>query len=93
MRLFAKEQQQRAAGEGGGASFSDGKPLARAVYVAPLEALVTEKYVEWKEKLGNALGVKVAKLTGTVRGFKLWTNYKPWQFNTMTSHRFSAFLW
>eukprot|EP00878_Enallax_costatus_P009764 GHUV01010197.1.p1 GENE.GHUV01010197.1~~GHUV01010197.1.p1 ORF type:complete len:1043 (+),score=291.77 GHUV01010197.1:469-3129(+) len=64
LRLLAKEQQQRAAGEDGGSSFADGKPLVHAVYVAPLEALVAEKYVEWKEKLGKGLGIKVAKLTG-----------------------------
>lgn len=66
LRLLAKEQQQRAAGEGGGSSFSDGKPLVHAVYVAPLEALVTEKFVEWKEKLEKGLNIKVARLTGGV---------------------------
>eukprot|EP00879_Flechtneria_rotunda_P006108 GHRR01006421.1.p1 GENE.GHRR01006421.1~~GHRR01006421.1.p1 ORF type:complete len:1855 (+),score=687.13 GHRR01006421.1:742-6306(+) len=64
LRLLAKEQQQRAAGEGGGPGFGTGKPLVHAVYVAPLEALVTEKYVEWKEKLEKGLSIKVAKLTG-----------------------------
>jgi replicative superfamily II helicase len=34
------------------------------VYVAPLEALVAEKFAEWSEKLGKGLGVKVARLTG-----------------------------
>lgn len=64
LRLLAKEQQQRAAGEGGGSHFGDGKPLVHAVYVAPLESLVAEKYAEWKEKLEKGLGIKVARLTG-----------------------------
>lgn len=59
LRLFAKEQAER-----GNAAFGDGKPLVHAVYVAPLEALVTEKYKEWSETLGDKLGIKVAKLTG-----------------------------
>lgn len=63
LRLLAKEQQQRAAGEGGGRSFADGKPLVHAVYVAPLEALVTEKFKEWSEKFKD-MGVRIAPLTG-----------------------------
>lgn len=59
LRLFAKEQAER-----GGPSFSEGKPLVHAVYVAPLEALVAEKYAEWSGSLGKALGIKIAKLTG-----------------------------
>lgn len=59
LRLFAKEQAER-----GNADFREGKPLVHAVYVAPLEALVTEKYKEWSETLGDKLGIKVAKLTG-----------------------------
>lgn len=59
MRLFAKEQAER-----GGPNFAEGKPLVHAVYVAPLEALVAEKYAEWTEKLGKTMGIKVAKLTG-----------------------------
>jgi hypothetical protein len=62
LRLFAKEQAER-----GGPSFADGKPLVHAVYVAPLEALVAEKYAEWSEKLGKTLGIKIAKLTGATR--------------------------
>lgn len=59
LRLFAKEQAER-----GGPSFAEGKPLVHAVYVAPLEALVAEKYAEWSEKLNKTLGIKIAKLTG-----------------------------
>jgi hypothetical protein len=61
LRLFAKEQAER-----GGPSYADGKPLVHAVYVAPLEALVAEKYAEWSEKLGKPLGIKIAKLTGMI---------------------------
>ncbi|KAF6257784.1 RNA helicase, activating signal cointegrator 1 [Scenedesmus sp. NREL 46B-D3] len=64
LRLLAREQAARAAGEGGGSGFGDGKPLVHAVYVAPLEPLVLERYVNWKEKLEVGLGVKIAKLTG-----------------------------
>jgi pre-mRNA-splicing helicase BRR2 len=64
LRLLAREQQARAGGEGGGAGFGDGKPLVHAVYVAPLEPLVLERYVNWKEKLEGGLGIKIAKLTG-----------------------------
>lgn len=62
LRLFAKEQAER-----GGPSFGEGKPLVHAVYVAPLEALVAEKYAEWSGTLGKALGIKIAKLTGECR--------------------------
>lgn len=62
LRLFAKEQAER-----GGPNFGEGKPLVHAVYVAPLEALVAEKYAEWSGTLGKALGIKIAKLTGECR--------------------------
>jgi hypothetical protein len=61
LRLFAKEQAQRQ-----GTPFSEGKPLVHAVYVAPLEALVAEKYAEWRDTLGKKLGIKVARLTGVL---------------------------
>jgi pre-mRNA-splicing helicase BRR2 len=64
LRLLAREQQARAGGQGGGSNLGDGKPLFHAVYVAPLEPLVLERYVNWKEKLEGVLGVKIAKLTG-----------------------------
>lgn len=64
LRLFAKEQAER-----GGPNFGEGKPLVHAVYVAPLEALVAEKYAEWSGTLGKALGIKIAKLTGECRVF------------------------
>ncbi|WIA19957.1 hypothetical protein OEZ85_005838 [Tetradesmus obliquus] len=64
LRLLAREQAARASGEGGGSGFGDGKPLVHAVYVAPLEPLVLERYVGWKEKLEGGLGIKIAKLTG-----------------------------
>jgi hypothetical protein len=58
-------------GEGGGTSLSDGKPLVHAMYVAPLEPLVLERYVNWKEKLGEGLGIKIAKLTGALSWFEV----------------------
>lgn len=61
LRLFAKEQAERG---GSSSSFSEGKPLVHAVYVAPLEALVAEKFAEWSGTLGKQLGIKIAKLTG-----------------------------
>jgi hypothetical protein len=64
LRLLAREQQARAGGEGGGTSLKDGKPLVHAVYVAPLEPLVTERYGDWQEKLVKGLGIKMARLTG-----------------------------
>jgi hypothetical protein len=59
-------------GEGGGWSLSDGKPLVHAMYVAPLEPLVLERYVNWKENLGEGLGIKIAKLTGGSSWLKVW---------------------
>jgi pre-mRNA-splicing helicase BRR2 len=63
MRLLGKELATRggagfAGGEGGG------KPTVHAVYVAPLEALVAERYDDWSVRLGEGLGVRVARLTG-----------------------------
>jgi len=65
LRLFAKEQAERG---GSSSSFSEGKPLVHAVYVAPLEALVAEKFAEWSGTLGKQLGIKIAKLTGEGAG-------------------------
>ena len=39
---------------------SEGKGTARAVYVAPMDAIVKEKEKEWVEKLGKGLGIKVS---------------------------------
>lgn len=42
----------------------DGKGTARAVYVAPLQAIATEVLADWSVRFGEALGVKVVELTG-----------------------------
>ena len=42
----------------------DGKGVARAVYVAPLQALATERLADWSERFGEGLGLKVVELTG-----------------------------
>jgi pre-mRNA-splicing helicase BRR2 len=78
LRLLAREQQARAGGEGGGTSLKDGKPLVHAVYVAPLEPLVTERYGDWQEKLVKGLGMKIARLTG---GSWMW----PWWWSPSLS--------
>ncbi|EYU30521.1 hypothetical protein MIMGU_mgv1a000041mg [Erythranthe guttata] len=36
----------------------------RAVYIAPLEALAKERYLDWKKKFGEGLGIRVVELTG-----------------------------
>ncbi|KAL7083867.1 hypothetical protein ACP275_14G188400 [Erythranthe tilingii] len=36
----------------------------RAVYIAPLEALAKERYIDWKKKFGEGLGIRVVELTG-----------------------------
>ncbi|KAH7681139.1 RNA helicase protein [Dioscorea alata] len=38
--------------------------IMRAVYIAPIEALAKERYLEWKEKFGKGLGMNVVELTG-----------------------------
>lgn len=43
---------------------ADGKGAARAVYVAPLEAIVNERLEEWSKKFGQGLGLNVVRLTG-----------------------------
>ena len=42
----------------------EGKGTARAVYVAPLQALATERLADWSVRFGDMLGVKVLELTG-----------------------------
>lgn len=37
---------------------------SKAVYVAPLRALVQEKAKDWSERLGSSLGIKCLELTG-----------------------------
>ncbi|XP_059634391.1 DExH-box ATP-dependent RNA helicase DExH12-like [Cornus florida] len=38
--------------------------IMRAVYIAPIEALATERYNDWKRKFGEGLGMRVVELTG-----------------------------
>jgi ATP-dependent DNA helicase HFM1/MER3 len=37
---------------------------SKAVYVAPLRALVQEKVKDWSQRLGGALGINCLELTG-----------------------------
>jgi len=47
-------------------------PRVRCVYVAPMQALVTERYEDWQRKFGENLGKKVVELTGdTTQDLKL----------------------
>lgn len=39
-------------------------PQGRCVYIAPLEALTKERYVDWSERLGKKMGLNVVELTG-----------------------------
>jgi len=39
-------------------------PNGRAVYIAPLEALTTERYADWQQRFGKTIGVRVVNLTG-----------------------------
>ncbi|XP_043925219.1 activating signal cointegrator 1 complex subunit 3 [Protopterus annectens] len=41
-------------------------PSAKAVYIAPLKALVRERMEDWKVRIENKLGKKVVELTGDV---------------------------
>ena len=41
----------------------EGPPRARCVYIAPMQAIVTERLEEWAEKFGK-LGKRVVELTG-----------------------------
>lgn len=43
---------------------SQGKGAARAVYIAPLQALATERLQDWNAKFGTRLGLNVVELTG-----------------------------
>ncbi|KAL0352554.1 UNVERIFIED_CONTAM: DExH-box ATP-dependent RNA helicase DExH12 [Sesamum calycinum] len=38
--------------------------VMRAVYIAPIEALAKERYLDWKKKFGEGLGMRVVELTG-----------------------------
>ena len=42
------------------------RPAAKTVYVAPLKALARERLADWKQKLGQRLGLTVVELTGDV---------------------------
>lgn len=41
-------------------------PRQKVVYIAPLKALVRERILDWKERLGRRLNKKVVELTGDV---------------------------
>jgi pre-mRNA-splicing helicase BRR2 len=43
---------------------ADGKGAARAVYVAPVEAVAAERYQDWSRTFGDGLGLNVVRLTG-----------------------------
>lgn len=43
---------------------AEGKGAARCVYVAPMEATVTERFDDWSRKFGQGLGLNVVRLTG-----------------------------
>ncbi|KAL4451451.1 hypothetical protein ABPG75_007113 [Micractinium tetrahymenae] len=43
---------------------SEGKCSARAVYIAPLEALAKERLADWSKRFGTGLGLNVVQLTG-----------------------------
>lgn len=47
-----------------GSQASEGKCAARCVYVAPLEAIVAERYRDWQARFGAKLGINVVQLTG-----------------------------
>ena len=38
--------------------------MSRAVYVAPLQALATERLADWATRFGEGLGARVLELTG-----------------------------
>ena len=42
------------------------RPGAKTIYVAPLKALVRERLMDWKKKLGQGLGLNILELTGDV---------------------------
>ena len=42
----------------------EGKGVSRAVYVAPLQALATERLADWATRFGEGLGARVLELTG-----------------------------
>lgn len=41
-----------------------GKGNVKAVYIAPMESLAKERAAEWRERLGQGLGLEVFELTG-----------------------------
>ena len=49
----------------------DGSGTARCVYVAPLEAVVNQRYEDWAQRFGKGLGLNVVKLTGEAQDVKL----------------------
>jgi pre-mRNA-splicing helicase BRR2 len=43
---------------------SEGKGVARAVYIAPMQALATERLRDWSAKFGAKMGLNVVELAG-----------------------------
>jgi hypothetical protein len=43
---------------------SEGKGLARAVYISPMQALATERVRDWSAKFGAKMGLNVVELAG-----------------------------
>lgn len=43
---------------------SEGKGVARAVYIAPMQALATERLRDWSAKFGVKMGLNVVELAG-----------------------------
>lgn len=41
-----------------------GEGFARCIYIAPIEALVSERFRDWSKKFGTGLGCNVVELTG-----------------------------
>ena len=50
LRMFQKVEQAEGFG--------------RCVYIAPIEALVSERFKDWRKKFGAGLGCNVVELTG-----------------------------
>ena len=42
----------------------EGKAVSRAVYVAPLQALASERLADWATRFSDGLGARVLELTG-----------------------------
>lgn len=42
----------------------EGRGAARCVYIAPMQALATERLADWSAKFGTRLGLNVVELAG-----------------------------